>query len=140
MKFQLPANVLGTEGGFYEGTFKGTLCFVPHSLIRNGQLDEGRYVAQGWASLNIKAQQPRGGIGSHLFPNLSKPVSDAERCERLKTRIDELRQPVGRVTTQRPVLLQGLHDDPVQVAPQQVDKLGRAGTTALGDRGPLGIS
>ncbi len=89
-------NVLGVEGYFYEGEFSGTICFVPVSVIQAGRLKEGQYVGQGWASLNIKAQQPRGGIGSHLFPDLDKPCTDTAGCERIKTRIEQLRpQPVS---------------------------------------------
>jgi hypothetical protein len=47
------------------------------------------HVLQGWASLNIEAQQLRGGIGSHLFPDLDKRYTDPVGCERLKRRIEE---------------------------------------------------
>jgi hypothetical protein len=88
--------VLATKGRFYEGTLAGTICFVPNDLIQGGQLGEGPYVRQGWASLNIKAQQPRNGIGSHLFPDLTKPFEDAEGCARMKERMEQLRpQPVA---------------------------------------------
>ena len=84
-------SILGALGSFFEGTFAGTICFVPRRLIRNGALDDAQYVVEGWASLNIKAQTPRNGIGSHLFPNLDKPCTDVVRCERLKARIEQLR-------------------------------------------------
>lgn len=88
--------VLATKGRFYEGTLAGTVCFVPSSLIQVARLNEGQYVRQGWASLNIKAQQPRNGVGSHLFPDLTKPFEDAEGCARMKERIEQLRpQPVA---------------------------------------------
>jgi hypothetical protein len=73
MKIMKTLSVLGSEGYFYEGEFSGTICFVPASAIQAGRLNEALYVAQGWASLNIKAQKPRGGVGSHLFPDLDKP-------------------------------------------------------------------
>jgi hypothetical protein len=93
MKINIGAayNVLGSRGKFYEGTLAGTICFVPSALLQGGQLNEGQYVLQGWASLNIKAQQPRDGIGSHLFPNLSKPYTDAEGCARMKERMEQFR-------------------------------------------------
>jgi hypothetical protein len=89
-------SVLGSEGYFYEGEFSGTICFVPVSAIQAGRLNEALYVAQGWASLNIKAQKPRGGVGSHLFPDLDKPCTDTARCEHIKSRIEQLRpQPIS---------------------------------------------
>ena len=84
-------HVLGVEGCFYEGRLSGTVCFVPFALVQAGRLNEGLYVVQGWASLNIKAQQPRAGIGSHLFPNLAKPYTDPSGCERIKARMEQLR-------------------------------------------------
>jgi hypothetical protein len=95
MKIKKTLKVLGVEGYCYEGELRGTICFVPLTMVRAGRLDDGQYVLQGWASLNIKAQKPRGGIGSHLFPDLSKPYADPVGCERLKARIEQLRpQPV----------------------------------------------
>ena len=41
-------------------------------------------------------------------------------------------QAVGRLVTARPVLLQALHHDPVQVPTNQVDELGRLGLAMLG--------
>lgn len=94
-KIGMTHEVLGTKGTFYEGTLPGTVCFVPFALVESGRLNEGQYVLQGWASLNIKAQQPRGGIGSHLFPNLGKPYADPEGCALLKQRMEQLRpQPI----------------------------------------------
>jgi len=84
-------SVLGEKGCFYEGEFDGTVCFVPLELIQDGQLNRGRYVSRGWASLNIKAQEPEGGVGSHLFPDLEKPYGDPAGCERMKARIEQLR-------------------------------------------------
>lgn len=88
------SKVLGVEGNFYEGEFSGTICFVSLAVIQGGCLNEGHYVLQGWASLNMKAQQPRGGIGSHLFPNLDKPCTDSAACARIKARIEQLRPQV----------------------------------------------
>ena len=91
MKIEQTQSVLGQEGYFFEGEIPGSVCFVPVTAIRAGKLDEGRYVQQGWASLNIKAQSPRTGIGSHLFPDMSKPCSDANACSCLKARLEALR-------------------------------------------------
>jgi hypothetical protein len=91
MKTQTKHSVLRQEGYFFEGEIPGSLCFVPLTAIKDGKLDEGRYVQQEWASLNIKAQSPRSGIGSHLFPNMEKPCSDTDACGRLKTRLEALR-------------------------------------------------
>lgn len=63
--------VFDVPGNLYEGQIPGTACFVPDSLVKRGKLNEGQYVSQGWATLNIKAQPL--GAGSHLFPDLSKP-------------------------------------------------------------------
>lgn len=78
-------SLFGVTGSFFEGQIPDTICFVPDSLVKEGLLDEGLYVVQGWAALNIKAQP--FGIGSHMFPNLMKPIEDealcAKRCETL---------------------------------------------------------
>ena len=96
MKIMKTLSVLGSEGYFYEGEFSGTICFVPASAIQAGRLNEALYVAQGWASLNIKAQKPRGGVGSHLFPDLDKPCIDTARCEHINSRIEQLQsQPIS---------------------------------------------
>ena len=47
-------------------------------------------------------------------------------------------QPVGRLVTPRPVLLQTLHHNPIQIPAHQVNQLRRLGMTLLGDRGPVG--
>ena len=47
--------------------------------------------------------------------------------------LDVLGQAVGRLVAARPVLLQGLHHDPVEVALDQLAEEFRAGVTALGD-------
>ena len=95
MKIQPRHSVLGQEGNFFEGEIPGSVCFVPLTVIKDGKLDEGRYVQQGWASLNIKAQSPRSGVGSHLFPDMQMPCSDADACSRLKIQLEALRpQPV----------------------------------------------
>lgn len=70
-------NLLGVEGTFYAGEVPGTVCFVPASMVSEGQLDRARYVADGWTSLNIRAQPSEPRLGSHLFPDLKKPVSAA---------------------------------------------------------------
>ena len=91
MKIGMTYEVLGIKGAFFEGTLADTICFVPFTLVQEGRLNEGQYVLQGWASLNIKAQQPRNGIGSHLFPNLNKPFSNAAGCTRMQARMEQLR-------------------------------------------------
>lgn len=48
--------VLDAAGWFFEGEIPGTVCFVPDHLIQGDKLDEGRYVLQGWAARNLKAQ------------------------------------------------------------------------------------
>jgi hypothetical protein len=84
-------SVLDTSGKFFEGEIPGTVCFVPDSLVTEGRLDQGHYVLQGWASLNIKAQTEHLGIGSHLFPNLCKPFNDKIICDKIKARMTQLR-------------------------------------------------
>ena len=68
--------VLGVVGRFFEGEIPGTVCFVPNSLASRRKLDECQYLLQGWASLNIKAQPVELRIGSHLFPDLTKPCDN----------------------------------------------------------------
>ena len=91
MKNRPSQSVLGQEGCFFEGEIPGSVCFVPLSVIREGKLDEARYVEEGWASLNIKAQSPRAGIGSHLFPDLAQPCLNAHACALHRTRLEALR-------------------------------------------------
>jgi hypothetical protein len=79
--------VLEVVGQFYEGDVPGTVCFVPNNLIRGNKLDEGPYVLEGWASLNIKAQPEDMGIGSHLFPDLQKPYANQSVCAKIAERI-----------------------------------------------------
>jgi hypothetical protein len=87
----MTTSVFGVPGGFYEGEFPGTICFVPAALISAGQLDQPRYVLDGWASLNIKAQPLDRRLGSHLFPDLTKPVADPQRCAETKHELERLR-------------------------------------------------
>jgi hypothetical protein len=88
-------SVLDVEGAFFSGDVPGTVCFVPTSMLSAGQLDRATYVAEGWASLNIHAQPPELRLGSHLFPDLKKPVTQSAAQE-TKTRLQRLRpQAVG---------------------------------------------
>lgn len=80
---KIDSTVLDTVGSFFEGQIPRTVCFVPSSLISGGKLDEGQYVLQGWASLNIKAQPRDLRVGSHLFPDLKKPCNNQADCERI---------------------------------------------------------
>jgi len=41
--------------------------------------------------------------------------------------LDVQRQPVGRLVAPCPILLQGLHHDPIQIALRQMNELGRLG-------------
>ena len=84
-------SVFGVPGRFYEGEFPGTICFVPLALVASGQLDQPKYVLEGWASLNIKAQPLHRRLGSHLFPDLKKPVADPGRCAETKHELERLR-------------------------------------------------
>lgn len=82
MKIRL-FTLLDTVGAFFEGEIPGTVCFVPNSLVNGGKLDEGQYMLQGWASLNIKAQPRDLRVGSHLFPDLKRPCNNQAVCERI---------------------------------------------------------
>jgi len=84
-------SVLNTIGVYFEGEIPGTICFVPTKLLVNNVLNEGMYLNEGWATLNIKAQWPQRGIGSHLFPDISKPFYDEARCRDHGNRIIALR-------------------------------------------------
>ncbi|HYG35913.1 MAG TPA: hypothetical protein VEC99_14070 [Clostridia bacterium] len=90
MKLQ-KCRILGVEGNFYQGEVPDTICFVPFSLIISGKLDEANYVLLGWASLNLKAQPLERRLGSHLFPDLKKPIVDLSRCEAIREEIERLR-------------------------------------------------
>lgn len=51
-------------------------AFVPNNLIKNGKLDIDEYSSKRWDSINCGANQE--AIGSHLFPDISKPVNQIE--------------------------------------------------------------
>ena len=87
--------VLGVEGVFYSGEIPDTACFVPISMIHDGQLDKPNYVAQGWAALNNEAQPPELRMGSHMFPELRQPA-DPSIAAAVRTRLQRMRpQPLG---------------------------------------------
>jgi len=69
------------KGRFFEGlahpdvqNINPTYTFIPSDLIKNGLLDETKYVQSHWAAINCAANWEKG-IGSHLFPNLEKPLA-----------------------------------------------------------------
>jgi hypothetical protein len=72
------------------GLAPDTICFVPLALVEKAQLDRAKYVAGEWASLNIKAQPLNRRLGSHLFPDLRKPVADLARCEPTRLALERL--------------------------------------------------
>ncbi len=91
-KDSLPDSIPGT---FFEGAAHPDLqevhplyTFIPKTLLRNGQLDEKKYVQSHWAAINCAANSQKA-IGSHLFPDLSKPLDkkniDKDFLEKLKT-------------------------------------------------------
>jgi hypothetical protein len=82
--------VLGMPGRFYGGEIPDTICFVPLALVEKAQLNRAMYVAGEWASLNIKAQPINRRLGSHLFPDLKKPVADLARCEPIRLALERL--------------------------------------------------
>lgn len=51
-------------------------AFVPNDIIKEGKLDIVAYSSKRWDSINCGANQE--AIGSHLFPNLSKPIKQSE--------------------------------------------------------------
>jgi hypothetical protein len=55
---------------------------LPKTLIKNGELDEENYINSRWASINCAAncQSPNTfmAIGSHLLPDLKKPLQKKE--------------------------------------------------------------
>jgi hypothetical protein len=84
-------SIFGVPGRFFEGEFPDTVCFVPQALVASGHLDQAKYVLEGWASLNIKAQPLNRRLGSHLFPNLKQPVADPRRYTDFKHKLERLR-------------------------------------------------
>jgi len=66
MKIEQTQSVLGQKAISSKGKYPFSL-FVPVTAIRAGKLDEGLYVQQGWASLNIKAQSPRTELAAICF-------------------------------------------------------------------------
>jgi hypothetical protein len=80
-------------GRFFKGEISGTVCFVPDSCVIRGRLNAGRYIVQGWASFNRKANP--SGFGSHLFPDLGKPLASVAVIpapEWLLDRLEQLRK------------------------------------------------
>jgi hypothetical protein len=91
MKYNKTHNVLGTEGSFYDGEIPGTICFVPAELLQAGLLEKERYVLDGWASLNMKAQKPFVCAVRYLFPDPAHPYFGEPDCDRMQARMEALR-------------------------------------------------
>ena len=83
------------KGTFFQGSAHPDLqevhplyTFIPKTLLTNGHLDEKKYVQSHWAAINCAANSQKA-IGSHLFPDLSKPIEEKnipkEFLEKLKT-------------------------------------------------------
>jgi len=62
------------------------ICFVPEHIIReNHTFDELEYIREEWARTNCSAQPE--GEGSHMFPDMEKPVLEATPEE--ESRVDK---------------------------------------------------
>ena len=67
-----------------------TYCFVPEEFFHENGLAKRRYLASRWPSINCTANP--FGIGSHIIPNLDKPVSIRCRCPVLAKFLQRLEQ------------------------------------------------
>jgi hypothetical protein len=52
---------------------KPMFAFVPSYLFKNQQFQEREYSLRGWDSINCGAN--KNAVGSHVFPDLSKPLN-----------------------------------------------------------------
>lgn len=57
-------------------------AFVPEEFFGAGRLARGRYLVSLWPSINCSANPY--GIGSHVLPDLGKPVALKSRCPVLR--------------------------------------------------------
>jgi len=48
-------------------------AFVPSYLFKNNEFQAKEYSLRGWDSINCGAN--KNAVGSHIFPDLSKPIS-----------------------------------------------------------------
>lgn len=51
-------------------------AFVPNDVIKEGKLDIVSYSSKRWDSINCGANQE--AVGSHVFPDISKPIKQSE--------------------------------------------------------------
>jgi len=58
------------------GKTRPAFAFVPDSLISEGNLDARAYSAQRWDSINCAANAY--AVGSHIFPDLTRPADPSE--------------------------------------------------------------
>lgn len=70
-----------TKGKIFEAlaqediaTIRPMLCFVPERLLENGKLQLDTYQKENWDSINAGANPL--AVGSHVFPNLQKEITE----------------------------------------------------------------
>lgn len=51
-------------------------AFVPNEMVKDGKLDLHAYSSKRWDSINCGANKE--AIGSHIFPDLSSPITQSE--------------------------------------------------------------
>jgi hypothetical protein len=74
---------------------KPLYAFVPNDLVIGGKLDLGQYSGKRWDSINCGAN--KRAVGSHVFPDLSQPITQSElegndSIQEFLTRVKQLTQ------------------------------------------------
>ncbi len=65
-----------------------TYAFVPLEHFSAKSFQKGRYLASTWPSINANANP--NAIGSHILPDVAKPVSQRSKCAMLAEFITRL--------------------------------------------------